>query len=298
LTAETASEEKVYASPSQATRQFQEEIVQAVSQSVAEGKASRADLEPLLARVDTKVAELRSAGEASPSDYSLLAGLKLAILYQLLEDPQATFAELDRLTQEAGSDEEKAFLAQVGKKIRESEQRREQKAALVGKPAPGLDFTWSTRPDLKSLADLKGKVVVLDFWATWCGPCIQSFPKVRELAEHYASSPVEVVGVTSIQGTVAGLAEGSVKVAGDPKRETELLARFAQEQNMSWTVAVSSQSVFNEEYGVEGIPFVAILAPDGTVRHTGLHPGMPAARMQELIDAILAEFNLPVPAAG
>jgi hypothetical protein len=48
-------------------------------------------------------------------------------------------------------------------------------------------------------------------------------------------------------------------------------------------------------YGIEGIPFLAIIAPDGTVRHAGLHPGDPAADVAGKIKAILQEFKLPLP---
>lgn len=67
---------------------------------------------------------------------------------------------------------------------------------LVGGPAPRMDFLWSSEGEFKSLDDLKGKVVVLDFWTTWCGPCKAAFPKVRELYEHYEGYPVKVIGVT------------------------------------------------------------------------------------------------------
>ena len=49
---------------------------------------------------------------------------------------------------------------------------------------------------------MKGNVVVVDFWATWCGPCVGSFPQVKELVEYYKGYNVTVLGLTSPQGAV------------------------------------------------------------------------------------------------
>jgi thiol-disulfide isomerase/thioredoxin len=150
---------------------------------------------------------------------------------------------------------------------------------------------------LKTLSALKGKVVVLDFWATWCGPCIGSFPQVRELVEHYKGADVEVVGVTSIQGRVVNLQTQPIDTKDDPAKEMALMNDFMKAKDMTWTVAFSEEEVFNPDYGIMGIPYMAIVAPDGTVRHTGLHPAMPLAEKTVKIDALLKEFGLKVPDA-
>lgn len=171
---------------------------------------------------------------------------------------------------------------------------------LVGFPAPAIDFTW-TSPDLhaKSLADLKGKVVVVDFWATWCGPCVGSFPRVRELQDRYKGYPVTIVGVTSLQGSSTvwknGKVSGREDTKGDPAKEYSLMSSFIKDMDMTWNVAFSSQDVFNPDYGVRGIPHVVIIDPNGVVRFRGLHPASDPQKKHDMIDGLLKEFNLPYP---
>ena len=72
---------------------------------------------------------------------------------------------------------------------------------MLGKPAPA----WTLKhafADTKTLADLKGKVVLVDFWATWCPWCIRSFPALRDLLKDYKDKPFTVVGVTATAGYV------------------------------------------------------------------------------------------------
>jgi thiol-disulfide isomerase/thioredoxin len=170
------------------------------------------------------------------------------------------------------------------------------KAALVGKPAPELHFAWSSLPSLKTLSDLRGKVVVLDFWATWCGPCVASFPHVRELTSHYKDTDVVVLGVTSLQGRVHGIEANPIDTRGKPDREYALMTDYLKAKDVTWTVVFSSEEVFNPDYGITGIPHMVIIAPDGTVRHSGLHPAMPQEEKTTKIDALLKEFGKKLPA--
>jgi thiol-disulfide isomerase/thioredoxin len=174
-------------------------------------------------------------------------------------------------------------------KIRES---------LPGQPAPEIKFTWSSRDDLKTLSALKGKVVILDFWATWCGPCVASFPDMRELVAHYKDRDVVVVGVTSLQGAIVGLTKDPIDTKDNPAKEYALMKDYIKAKDLTWSVVFSEADVFNPDYGVTGIPYLAIIAPDGKVRHTGLHPGIPAEEKYKMIDAILKEFGKKLPLAS
>ena len=126
-------------------------------------------------------------------------------------------------------------------------------------------------------------------------PLPTSFPQVRDHVAHFKGAPVTFIGVTSIQGFVANLGD-RIDTEGDPAKEISLMPQFMKAKNMTWDVAISEEEVFNPAYGIEGIPYLAIIAPDGTVRYAGLHPGDPASDVAGKIEALLKEFKLPLPA--
>lgn len=241
-------------------------------------------------------ADLRAkyAGDTS-EDVAAISYIEASFHAQLLGDSESGVQMLRQLIQDFPDTEAAQVATNAINSIEKEAEAEKRLASLVGSPAPELDFTWATDDGLKKLSDLKGKVVVLDFWATWCGPCVRSFPQVRELTEHYAGSAVEVVGVTSLQGRVHGLEPAPIDVRNDPAKEHSLMNDYIAKLDINWTIAFSQQEVFNPEYGVTGIPHMAIIAPDGTVRHRGLHPAMPHAEKTAMIDALLEEFELPLP---
>lgn len=170
---------------------------------------------------------------------------------------------------------------------------------LIGGEAPDIEFVWASDGKVGHLSDLKGKVVVLDFWATWCGPCVASFPNIRELQKRYKKFPVEIIGVTSVQGRHIRRHPGekpeAVDTKGNPEQEYELMKEFMKDADMTWKVAFSSGNVFNPMYGVKGIPHVAIIDAEGRVRYNALRPYNPPFHEAEKIDALLQEAGLKYP---
>ena len=82
----------------------------------------------------------------------------------------------------------------------EDNKNRAAITAMQGTPAPALAVTnWINSQPL-ALADLKGKIVVIDFWATWCGPCLASVPHNNALQKKYAAQGVVIIGVCAPNG--------------------------------------------------------------------------------------------------
>jgi thiol-disulfide isomerase/thioredoxin len=273
-----------------------------------------ADLRALVAEVQTRLqagattaealateigkfdALIDSARKDDPEKAALVLMTKISLYVQVFQDADTARGFITQLATEFPNTDAGRDALRVSKQLEEQDAAAAAQSALIGKPAPALTFTWSNREGgLASLEALKGKVVVLDFWATWCGPCLSSFPQVGELVTHYAGSPVEVVGVTSLQGRVMNLEAQPIDTRNDPAKEYALMPAFAEKHKVTWTVAFSEQPVFNPDYGIKGIPYMAIIAPDGTLRHTGLHPAMPHEEKVAMIDAILTEFGLKLP---
>ena len=115
----------------------------------------------------------------------------------------------------------------------------------VGQPAPDLRLTARDgRPF--ALADLKGKVVLVDFWASWCGPCRKSFPALDSLAAEGQARGLEVVGI-SLDET------------------PEAVTRFLAETPVRFTIALDPSGGAAQAFQVEAMPTSFLLDRDGRV---------------------------------
>lgn len=151
---------------------------------------------------------------------------------------------------------------------------------LVGSKAPALHFVRSFKmgtdsvgvSGIKSLDDLKGKVVMIDFWGTKCVPCIQSFPEMAEMQKHFDGKDVVILGVTSLMGYFADMPNHrTIQCRNNPEKELGCFPPFMKSMNMTWDIAISEEDVMNTDYGVLAIPHVTIIDRDGIVRHNAVN---------------------------
>lgn len=126
------------------------------------------------------------------------------------------------------------------------------KAAELGAPAPAFDLPGSAG-NIK-LADMKGKVVYLDFWASWCEPCKASFPWLNEMQAKYGAKGLQVVGVNV-----------------DAKQDDA--NRFLTEVPAKFLIAFDRGGGTPKSYGIKAMPSSVLIGPDGKVlfEHKGFH---------------------------
>jgi thiol-disulfide isomerase/thioredoxin len=144
---------------------------------------------------------------------------------------------------------------------------------LVGKPAPALKGVFALNGQPQSLADLKGKVVLIDFWAVWCGPCKAVFPHLRDLHEKYGKKGLVIVGVTTYYEKFGFDKTTNKLTAGanlSKDQEQDMLKDFVETNRLPytiWTVTKDDwKAAVNQDYGVKGIPTAVLIDQNGVVR--------------------------------
>ncbi len=138
----------------------------------------------------------------------------------------------------------------------------------LNKPAPEVTLHPLDGEPL-SLSSLKGKVVVLDFWATWCKPCVMSMPGVAALAAEMKGRDVVFFAVNQMESR-------------------EKVTAFLEKEKLEINVTLDSKGKAAQVFGVRGIPHLVVIGPDGVVRqvHIGYAPGGDA-RLKEEVEALL-----------
>lgn len=122
-----------------------------------------------------------------------------------------------------------------------------QRNLLVGKPAPDFSApSVPSGPKLAKLSSLRGQVVLIDFWATWCQPCMASLPQVQALHERLGPKGLRVLGVTNEPARVAGEA--------------------ARKRHLGYTIVSDESENISASYHIYALPTAAVIDKKGVVR--------------------------------
>ena len=184
----------------------------------------------------------------------------------------------------------KRYLASYPRRIAVAKRHK----ALIGTDAVALDADAWVNGDALTDEDLKGKVVLLDFWAVWCGPCIATFPHLIEWQEKYAEKGLVIIGATRYYQR-GWNAETNRITPRNTKLTTEdenaATAQFAGFHKLKHRLmVVPSTSKFHSEYAVSGIPQAVLIGRDGKIRMIKVGSGSANAKaLHDEIEKLLAE---------
>ena len=134
------------------------------------------------------------------------------------------------------------------------------------KTAEGMMFT-DFEVDGVKFSDFigKGKYVLVDFWASWCGPCRREMPNLRNVYEKYHGDKFDMLSVAvwdKLEDTIQG----------------------AKEENIVWNQIMNAQRVPTEIYGIQGIPHIILFGPDGTILKRNLRGDAIAEAVADALD--------------
>lgn len=150
---------------------------------------------------------------------------------------------------------------------------------VLGKKAPEFEFADLEGNKITS-ESLAGKVVLLDFWATWCVPCLENMPNLQKVAQQYKDNPDVVILAVNIEGD---------SVNNDAVKEA------MQKTGATLTVARDPNTVSDTGFSVQSIPNMVMIGKDGTVQENevGLAPNVDVtATLTKKIDTLIAGGNL------
>jgi thiol-disulfide isomerase/thioredoxin len=141
---------------------------------------------------------------------------------------------------------------------------------LIGTPAAELVADEWVGGEPVTLASLRGKVVLLDYWATWCAPCISAFPELKRLQADYGPDGFVIIGVTN----------HSQQASADVRK-------MVADQTLSWPTAIDPGSRTHMNFGVQNLPHQIIIDQNGTIHSYYVGAGETIHEMERDIRALL-----------
>jgi len=160
-----------------------------------------------------------------------------------------------------------ALALAVGAMLFQGNRLQAEDTATTAQQAPAWNLKDLDGHDVSS-AQFKGKVLVVDFWATWCGPCVSEIPGYIELQKKYGKDGLVIVGVSL------------------DRKSPQYVQKFAQDHGMNYTIVMGDDAVVDAFGGFDAIPTTFLINRSGRIVHkkTG---AMPPAEYEELVKQAL-----------
>ena len=155
-----------------------------------------------------------------------------------------------------------------------AEQKNTEKITKIYGSTNEIDFTLNTLDSAKvTLSDYKGQVVVLDFWATWCGPCKASFPGMQQLVNKYKDKNVKFLFVDAFENDKENVLRGNIR-------------QFLNDNKYSFNVLLDLTNNTSQNYKINSIPSKIIIDKNGKIVHLVVGSGA-EEQLSYIIDGLL-----------
>lgn len=157
--------------------------------------------------------------------------------------------------------------------------KREKHYKLLGEKAPELLSVDNWFPGTpKTMAELRGRVVLLDFWATWCAPCFDAFPLLAEWHQDYTGDGLKILGVTRYYGAAEGM-------PADKENEVMFLKSFKAKHNLDYDFVVMKDQSTQTQYAATALPTAVLIDRKGVIRY--IESGTSPSRLDDLRSMVL-----------
>jgi thiol-disulfide isomerase/thioredoxin len=226
------------------------------------------ELNQAVASLEQALAEARKTPFEIEFQTRIQLAMTLADAYQSVSEiekarelliAEAAFAEkISQVMQATGTPPQKRAATAGFLQVRD----RLIQVRLLGNEAPEISVKEWLVGEPTSLAELRGRVVLLEFWATWCKPCQEMFPKLNELHQIEGPRGLEIIALTRHYMAYGGTEESKIE-------ERRLMLGMVNQHQVGFRVGIVEDERLQAVFGANGLPTIVLVDRNGIVRYAG-----------------------------